>query len=624
VAKARTDDRPRRKTPGPVIVTANGTDAKHLQAILDAQQRGTRPSPLAEIHVFRFRHQLLPFTWLALMAAGPLAALARHPWWGVLAALGTQVCVVIATRHREKFYRWHVQGGVSWAAAWSMALMPLGTGWWLLVTLAGWFIPYCFWLEHYRWKPTTAAAPPPETIEAKFTRLAVTKKWVAWLGPPQPIDNGVQYEICLDGARNAIDKILSCGTDIAATFEKAVTEAFAESHPDGRKHHGLLTLLNSGTLDAVRLWDGIGIDPRTGRAVIGRFPDGKPVHEAFYNLPEDGVKHSIFAGADGSGKTAALNLSLAISASSGYIAPVILDPQEGQALPAWRDVVPYARGIEECMTWLAALHKAMFARSAWMSELEWCREHGDCGRGRCGPACKRRRGMGFFNPFMVDVPIIEITIDEAPILLASKGAAALILDLLKLGRKVGFRLRLAAQVPSLAELKAQEVRSILVGGNVWCGRTGDAVTGGYVNLPNNPRDLPRYFSDGTPTWGLGYASGPDNRPEVTMRTDKLADPYETAESLTIRHPDSLVWDVMADTIEAAGQVLAGIQADAEAASSRQLMILLALANRPMGMGELITELIADMPLTTISTEVDRLIEAGKLRESSGLLEPTGR
>jgi hypothetical protein len=544
----------------------------------------------------------------------------------VLAVLGTQVCTVVATRHqKEKFRRWHVQGGASWAVAWSMALMPLGLrGWPAALALAGWFVPYCFWLEHYRWRPAARKDAPAETTEARFERLALTKKWVAWLGPPQPIENGVQYEIRLDGARNEIGKILGCGGDIAATFEKAVTEAFAESHPDGKKHHGLLTLLNTGTLEAVRLWDGIGIDMATGRAVIGRFPDGKPVHEAFFNLPEDGVKHSIFAGADGSGKTAALNLSLAISASSGIIAPVILDPQMGQALPAWKDVVPYACGIEECMTWLAALHKAMFARSAWMASLQWCREHGDCARKLCNPGCKRRTGMGFFNPFLVDVPIIEITIDEAPVLLASKGAAALILDLLKLGRKVGFRLRLAAQVPSLAELKAQEVRSILVGGNVWCGRTGDAVTGGYVNLPNNPRDLPRYFSNGTPTWGLGYASGPDNRPEVTMRTDKLADPYETAESISIRRPDALVWDVMAGTIEAAGQVLAAIQADANDAAVRQLIILHALEHHPMGMGELITELIADMPLTTITTEVDRLVEAGKLREAGGMMEPTGR
>jgi hypothetical protein len=42
---------------------------------------------------------------------------------------------------------------------------------------------------------------------------------------------------------------------------------------------------------------------------------------------------------------------------------VILDPQHGQALPAWRDRVPYAAGPEECMAFLRGLKEGMMLRS---------------------------------------------------------------------------------------------------------------------------------------------------------------------------------------------------------------------------------------------------------------------
>ena len=117
------------------------------------------------------------------------------------------------------------------------------------------------------------------------------------------------------------------------------------------------------------------------------------------------------------------------------------------------------------MTWLRGLHAAMFERSADLAQLVWA--HPGTGR--------ERKGIGFYDYAIIaaarartglpPLPVIEITIDEAPVLLALKGAAPLILDILKLGRKVGFRVRLAAQVPSIAELGKGEIRSILNGGN---------------------------------------------------------------------------------------------------------------------------------------------------------------
>jgi hypothetical protein len=91
----------------------------------------------------------------------------------------------------------------------------------------------------------------------------------------------------------------------------------------------------------------------------------------------------------------------------------------------------------------------------------------------------------------------------------------------KLGRKAGESEWLVAQVPSLAELGGdQALRSMLVGGNVVSLRTGDKVSAGMLGLEADPASLPKYFPDGEPTQGLGYAVTMDNR-QAPMRTDLI-------------------------------------------------------------------------------------------------------
>jgi hypothetical protein len=59
---------------------------------------------------------------------------------------------------------------------------------------------------------------------------------------------------------------------------------------------------------------------------------------------------------------------------------------------------------------------------------------------------------------------------------------------------------------------------MLIGGNVICLRTGDRVSAGMLSLEADPSALPRYFPDGSPTQGIGYAVTLDNR-QAPMRTD---------------------------------------------------------------------------------------------------------
>lgn len=609
---------------GVVVVRGRNARAIQQQLIEQGKAKGKQPAgrvpqargPVAATQAFRFRYQLAPLAWLAMIAAGAGAHYARAAALAVIVGVTQLVAVLLFTRHKTGFSRACVRWSSGIAAFWMLILPFTGTARpWAWVALASWAVPAALWVEHYRWRPAKAAvlSHRDTSVEETFAELAERRKWSAWLGPGRTIENGVQHEIICRGAHTNIDQIAAEPSAIAAAFDKAVTEAYAEPRPDGVKSRGHLTLLRTSTLDIPRPWDGMGINRDTGLARVGRFPDGKPVHERYFNLPRDGVKHTIVAGADGSGKTGLLDMGLSVSARSGIIAPVILDPQMGQALPAWREHVMYACGPDECFIYLMGLHAALMARSEYLGQLRWRDDKG-----------RMRTGMGFFNPFMVpDLPIIEVTVDEAPVLLAMSKkignrtikAVDLVLDIGKLGRKAGFRLRLAAQVPSLSELGKQELRSMLVGGNVFCLRTGDKVTGGMMNIKANPYELPKVFADGRPTHGLGYADTPDARASTPMRTDWVEDPYEEAEREPIRRADDMTLECLAAAIAAGDDEMADLARAADSATRRQLDVLRRISGR-MTQGEVIAACINDFPLSEVTTTLRQLAEDGKVRQNA--------
>jgi len=284
------------------------------------------------------------------------------------------------------------------------------------------------------------------------------------------------------------------------------------------------------------------------------------------------------------------------------------------------------------MTYLRGLHAAMFERSAELAGLHWTHP-------RSG---KRVKGYGFYDYWMIAasraeaagldpaeltegelaayaLPIIEITIDESPILLAMKGAPALLLDILKLGRKVGFRVRLAVQVPSIKELGGSgELRSILVGGNVICFRTGDKVSNGMANIPANPNELPKFWRNGKPTVGLGFAATGDAvpRPSVTMRADYVDDPYSYAEEAQVRAPDDGVTWRIDKVLKQADADAADLQAQAADQAQVQLGILAMLA-RPKTAGQLISE--STWKPSEVVDALKVLTDAGKIRETQDLI-----
>jgi hypothetical protein len=502
---------------------------------------------LAAAGAYRFRLHLVPAVWLLAVTGLGLAMHETHAFRpAVITGIAAGAAIVLLSRHLSPFARKTALALGCLTSLWLPFLASLG--WsrpWPPVLFASWLCVAIPWAARYRWRPGQNPKNQPDMTDAAiWMRLAAKNKWSGHLVPASEPAAGVrQYGIVLDGAETHMGQIMSEPRRIAAAWGKSIAEAYAEPSPDGVESRGLLTILPRNTLEAAREWDGTGIDPETGMAVIGRFPDGKPSHERYF-IRRNGVRHTIVCGADGSGKTGMLNLGLSLSATSGVIAPVILDPQEGQALPAWKDHVPYASGVDECDVYSEALEYALFDRSRYLGSCRWRTPDGD-----------ERRGFDFFDPFLTGLPIVEVTLDEASAMfLAGKTGAEILArfaSMGKLGRKAGKRLRIAIHVPSLAEFggNAQALRSILAGGNVLCGRTGDKVTSGMIGVQADPSQLPKYFADGSPTVGLGYGSGPDNRPATPQRWDWVPDPYKVAHEASIRPLDDRFAEAMDRVIE---------------------------------------------------------------------------
>jgi len=493
----------------------------HLARQAQARPGSTLPpgvnKALATSGGYRYRRHLPPFVWVLWVITAGLGCYGAHAWKAafVLAAI-TAAGLWLLTRHLPSFTR---RCGLAMAALtliWLPALSLSGPKPSLPLLLGCWVAVIIPWVKHYRWVREEDAPSQPATPASDYVTwnlLAEEKKWNATLGTVEELPGGGRrYPIRTDGIKTVIGNVLGAPENVAGAWHKPMTEAYAERSPDGITSRGYLTVLGRDTLMRTREWNGEGIDPQTGIVRVGRFADNSAAHLKFFTR-RYGTRHALVSGTSGSGKSELLNLLLFIAVECGYIVPVVLDPQEGQSLPYWRDRCLYAAGKAECLNMLRGLHAGMLDRSRYLAGLKW----DDDG--------VPMRGMGFFDHVLTGLPIVLCIFDEAHMLLSGTGkddrkAVELTLDIGRLGRKTGEAMWLGTHLPSLSELGGEQaLRDMLRGGNVWSGRTANRVAEGMLGLAKDPSLIPQYFTDGKETAGLGYVAGPDNRPDAPMRTD---------------------------------------------------------------------------------------------------------
>jgi len=493
----------------------------HLARQAQARPGSTLPpgvnKALATSGTYRYRRHLPPFAWVLWVIAAGLGTHQAHAWRvGVALAAATAVGLWLLTRHLPSFTR-RCSLGMAWlTVVWLPALSLFGPKPDLPLLLCCWVAVLIPWVKHYRWVREEEAPPQPAGPASDYVTwnlLAAEKKWNATLGTVEELPGGGRrYPIRTDGIKTTIGNVLSIPENVSGAWHKPMTEAYAERSPDGITSRGHLTILGRDTLMRVQEWNGKGIDPQTGTARVGRFADVAAACVKFYTR-RYGTRHALVSGTTGSGKSEFLNLLIFIAIECGYIVPVVLDPQEGQSLPYWRDRCLYAPGRPECLNMLRGLHAGMLDRSRYLASLRW----DDDG--------VPMRGMGFFDHVLTGLPIPLIIFDEAHMLLSgtskdNRKAVEYTLEIGRLGRKTGTGLWLGTHLPSLSDLGGEQaLRDMLRGGNVVSFRTANTVATGMLGLQKDPSLIPPYFADGKETAGLGYIVGPDNRPDAPFRTD---------------------------------------------------------------------------------------------------------
>ena len=384
----------------------------------------------------------------------------------------------------------------------------------------------------WRWQ----AAPPPVQQQPAEQFSWFRETWEMYrpidakMVNEVEIDNGHQAELVVERGKKSTEDILGAARLIASAYDKPPTQVIVEPAQDGRASRARLTVLDRDVLADVRSWTGPTLNTASGVCVAGNFPDGALTHWEFW-APSSGASHSLIAGEPGSGKSRFADKLLAEVHLTPLIIPWVMDPQEGQSLPDWaaavdRIGVGVDGDLEAVIKVLRAGYRVMVRRAAYLSrEIEWVDAKGR----------PRKGGKTFFDPTL-EMPLLEIFLDEAPVLLQDPvygpEALAILGPMSKQARKTGIGITLFSQLPSLDELggsKAAVLRAMLRQGNVASFRTGESVSQYMLGLAGDPSQLPQYFADGKRTHGLGLIKGPDNRPATPWRSEFIEDPLSVAE-----------------------------------------------------------------------------------------------
>lgn len=427
---------------------------------------------------------------------------------------------------------------VAYASAWSAVIASHGLSWpgptdAAFVAGAAALAAPCAYQRRWRYRPeTTAVEPLPEFEEVSELR----RIWDLYQPAPAEmtnevaIPNGYQAHLVAERGTKSVEDI----TNAARLIRSAYDPHTAILEPIGART-AILTVLERDVLGDGPRWTGATLNPDTGIAVIGRYPDGTPAHGQFW-APGSGATDFFVVGTKGSGKSAFLDKLVCELHLTPLAVAWISDPQEGQCLPDWIEAADrYAIGgqdsIDENMKLLRALERIVFRRSRYFGqEIEWV-DH----KGR-----ERKGGKKYFDPNEADVhglriPLLYAVLDEMHALVKHPvhGTEALhrFGNISRLDRKTGVGKAYAGHSPSQNEMGGADaaiIRNLIKEGTITAFRTGEPLAAHMLGLSEDPSKLPARFSDGSKTHGLGLiGGGPDGR-STQFRAEYVDDVYDIA------------------------------------------------------------------------------------------------
>jgi len=474
---------------------------------------------------WRYRRQLAPLllilaTWLAgavvyrvdngarlvLVLAGVLAASALLP----------------AVRRRLDRPTERLYAGACLAATtgWLLAAATEGVGrpMLALLWLAGCAVAAPWWWHHR--VRTTPIAVTGDVLQIWQERVSAPGRALpgARLMDVDDVRNGWMATIQLPPGEKSTDHAVSATPLVCSAFDQPIGSVIIEPTADGIASRARLLVLRQNPLHDIQRWPGPRLDLVTGIAPAGVYADGDLAYYRFFK-PGSGAVHALVSGITGSGKSRFLEWILAEARHSGLITSWIIDPQNGQSLPRWIDHVDWAAvGHDEAILLLHAARAVMYARSAHLARVQYVDEKG-----------RTVRGTDHFDPTPA-MPLLQVVIDEAHVLLKDSTAVEIIEDIGKMGRKTGIGVVLVTPVPSVQELGGSlPIRTMVSSGNVVVLRC-DNLSGQMAfsgALPVSPAKLPREFPNGQLSDGLGYLLGASSR-TAPMRAYRVDGPYHWA------------------------------------------------------------------------------------------------
>jgi hypothetical protein len=413
-----------------------------------------------------------------------------------------------------------------------------------LVMLGGGLAVAAPYLWHARRRPPLAAAddelpvltapgPRIEAFRARFFHEVPCKG--AELHSVRDIPDGFAFEITLAVGKATTHDVMGLGSQIAALYDvpaDQVSIEYTANRSERRARISVLTVENAFARED--RWDGRPTyDPETGMIRVGRFVDSTPMHWMLHK-PGSGSAGGIIAGATGGGKTGTMNV-IASEAGQAKLCTVcgaagtcarcdmrriavlwMGDPQV-QGLAVWKgdgsgsfaDLLAW--GPLACVQLIIMAHTAMRERAAYFGSMPWTDHRG-----------RTHIGKGSFDP-TPEYPLIFLIIDEWPLIAHFPGLKEIVVPLVssivKEGRKVGISLILLTQVPDVQELgDDRALREMLKAFNVIAHRADPLSGKGMLGIQGDPTKLPPGLH------GIGYNSGPDNRPATTFRTKHCPSP----------------------------------------------------------------------------------------------------